>query len=189
MASTPSKLQPQASQKIQPHLGQSTFQHLPTRAKHQAKKIVSFVVVVALTASSVAQLKLAEQLAELAEVEEINQRASQRLDRLAVESILESLLLQEATGLMASLDVTERSISQLNKDVAAQSERLKRLNDVASQVAVRKDLLAAALKRYQAISRVSINSVNSIETSDMEGQKLPKRVGACLLDLPDLATG
>jgi hypothetical protein len=136
-----------------------------------------------------AQLKLAEQLAELAEVEEINQRASQRLDRLAVESILEGLLLQEATGLMASLDTTGKAIHQLNKDVAAQSERLKRLNDVASQVAVRKDLLAAALKRYQAISGVSINSVDSIETLDMEGQKLQKRVGNGLLDLPDLATG
>jgi hypothetical protein len=63
------------------------------------------------------------------------------------------------------------------------------LNDVASQVAVRKDLLAAALKRYQAISGVSITSVNSIETSDMEEQKLQKRAGAGLLDLPNLATG
>jgi hypothetical protein len=136
-----------------------------------------------------AQLKLAEQLAELANVEGINQRASQRMDKLEVESILEGLLVQEATWLMESLDVTGRSIDKLNKDVAAQNEKLKRLNDAASQVAVRKDLLAAALKRYQAISGVSINGVNNIETADMESQKLQKRVGAGLLDLPDLAMG
>jgi Domain of unknown function (DUF3854) len=136
-----------------------------------------------------AQLKLAEQLAELAEVEGINQRASQRMDKLEVETILEGLLVQEATWLMESLDVTGRSIDRLNKDVAAQNEKLKRLNDAASQVAVRKDLLTTALKRYQAISRVSINGVNSIETADMESQKLQKGVGAGLLDLPDLAMG
>jgi hypothetical protein len=136
-----------------------------------------------------AQLKLAEKLAELAEVEGINQRASQRMDKLEVESILEGLLMQEATWLMESLDTTGSLIERLHKDVAAQNEKLKRLNDAASQVAVRKDLLAAALQRYQAISGVSINSVNSIETADMENQKLPKRVGAGLLDLPNLATG
>jgi Domain of unknown function (DUF3854) len=136
-----------------------------------------------------AQLKLAEQLAELADVEGINQRASQKMDKLEVESILEGLLVQEAAWLMESLDVTGRSIDKLNKDVAAQNEKLKRLNDAASQVAVRKDLLAAALKRCQAISGFSINSVNSIETADMESQKLQKGVGAGLLDLPDLAMG
>jgi Domain of unknown function (DUF3854) len=136
-----------------------------------------------------AQLKLAEKLAELAEAEGINQRASQGMDKLEVKSILEGLLVQEATWLMESLDVTGNLIDQLNKDVATQNERLKRLNDAASQVAVRKDLLAAALKRYQGISGVSINSVNSIETADMENQNLQKGVGAGLLDSPDLATG
>jgi Domain of unknown function (DUF3854) len=136
-----------------------------------------------------AQVKLAEQLAELARVEGVYQKADIRLSQLEVESVLEGLLLQEAGWLMESLDVMGRSIDQLTKDVAAQNERLKNLNDAASQVAVRKDLLAAALKRYQAISEVSITSINNMETSDMEGQKLQKEVSVYLLDPPDLAAG
>jgi hypothetical protein len=136
-----------------------------------------------------AQLKLAEQLAELAHVEGVRRQADFRMSQLEVESVLEGLLLQEAGWLMESLDVTGRSIDQLNKDLAIQNEKLKRLNDAANQVAVRKDLLDAALKRYQAISKVSINGSNNIETSDMGGQKLQKEAGVCLLDPPDLAAG
>jgi Domain of unknown function (DUF3854) len=136
-----------------------------------------------------AQLKLGEQLAELAHIEGVYQKADLRLSQLEVESMLEGLLLQEAGWLMESLNVMGRSIDQLTKDVAAQNERLKNLNDAASQVAVRKDLLAAALKRYQAISEVSITSFNSIETSDMEGQKLQKGEDACRFNPPDWITG
>jgi hypothetical protein len=136
-----------------------------------------------------AQVKLADQLAELVHVEGIYQKADLRLSQLEAESMLEGLLLQEAMWLINSIDVTGKLIDQLNKDVAAQNERLKGLIDTASQLAVRKDLLAAALRRYQAISEVSITSSNSMETLDMEGQKLRKEVDGSQLLPPDLATG
>ncbi len=136
-----------------------------------------------------AQLKLAEQLAELAHVEGVHRQADLRMSQLEVESVLEGLLLQEAGWLMESLDMTGKAIYRLNKDVSAQNERLKKLNDAVSQVAIRKDLLAAALKRYQAISEVSINGSNNIETSDMGGQELQEKAGVCLLEPPNLAAG
>jgi hypothetical protein len=95
--------------------------------------------------------------------------------------------------LMKSIDTSGRSITsgaseaieQLDKSITAQIERLKELNNVASQVAVRKDLLAAALKRYQAISEVSMNDFNNIETSDIESQRLQKGINTYQLDPPE----
>jgi Domain of unknown function (DUF3854) len=132
-----------------------------------------------------AQLKLAEKQAELSQAESLNKQAHLRMKQLEVDSVLGGLLDEETTRLMKSIDVSGKSIDQLDKSITAQIERLKELNHVASQVAVRKDLLAAALKRYQVISEVSMNDFNNIETSDMESQKLQKGVNTHQLDPPE----
>jgi ABC-type oligopeptide transport system ATPase subunit len=140
-----------------------------------------------------AQLKLAEKQAELSQVENLNKQAHLRMKQLEVDSVLGGLLDEETSKLMKSIDVSGKSITsgaseaieQLDKSITAQIERLKELSNVASQVAVRKDLLAAALKRYQAISEVSMNDFNNIETSDIESQRLQKGINTYQLDPPE----
>lgn len=136
-----------------------------------------------------AQLKLAEKQAELSQVESLNKQAHLKMKQLEVDSVLGGLLDEETTQLMKSISVSGKSIDQLDKSITAQIERLKELNNAASQVAIRKDLLAAALKRYQAISEVSMNNFNSMETSDMESQRSQKGINTHQIDSPDLATG
>jgi hypothetical protein len=132
-----------------------------------------------------AQLKLAEKQAELSQAESLNKQAHLRMKQLEVDSVLGGLLDEETSKLMKSIDVSGKSIEQLDKGITAQIERLKELNNTASQVAVRKDLLAAALKRYQAISEVSMNDFNNIETSDIGSQRLQKGVNTHQLDPPE----